>query len=83
MFQEYQGLRQFLSPLASHVQRLRGTTVKHMKTLEEETANLKRLLKATRKGDVAAVRALLDSGDVDVNRVDKVRDLRQTACSFV
>jgi hypothetical protein len=32
--------------------------------------NSKRLLRASGEGDVAAVRALLESGDVDVNVVD-------------
>jgi hypothetical protein len=36
----------------------------------EKKKNLKRLLKASEKGDVAAVRALLESGNVDVNGVD-------------
>jgi ankyrin repeat protein len=41
-----------------------------MGTLEEKKKeNLKRLLKASREGDVAAVRALLDSGNVDVHGV--------------
>jgi hypothetical protein len=38
-----------------------------MKTLEEKTQNLERLLKASEKGDVAAVNALLESGNVDIN----------------
>jgi hypothetical protein len=53
-----------------------------MKVLEEKT-NLRRLLEASEKGDVAAARELLESGNVDVNGVDdKVRllsSLRQTA----
>jgi hypothetical protein len=36
----------------------------------EKKKNLKRLLKASEKGDVAAVRALLESGNVDINEVD-------------
>jgi hypothetical protein len=41
-----------------------------METLDEKKKNLWRLLKASREGDVAAVRALLESGNVDVNGVD-------------
>jgi hypothetical protein len=41
-----------------------------METLEEKKKNLRRLLKASRDGDVAAVRALLESGNGDVNGVD-------------
>jgi hypothetical protein len=56
-----------------------------MKTLEEKTENLRRLVTGSKEGDVAAVRALLESGNVDVNGVDDgdwVRlfsALRQTA----
>jgi hypothetical protein len=54
-----------------------------VETLTEKEENQERLLKASREGDAAAVRALLESGDVDANGVDKVRlfsALRQTAC---
>jgi hypothetical protein len=52
-----------------------------METLKKKK-NLERLLKASEKGDVAAVRALLKRGNVDVNGGDGVRllsALRQTA----
>jgi hypothetical protein len=41
-----------------------------METLDEKMENLRRLLEASRVGDVAAVRALLESGNVDVDGVD-------------
>jgi hypothetical protein len=53
-----------------------------MELLEEKTKNLERLLKASREGDVAAVRALLERGSVDVNGANEVRllpVLRRTA----
>jgi hypothetical protein len=53
-----------------------------METLDEKMENLERLRSASYKGDVAAVRVLLEGGSVDVNGVDKVRLLsarRQTA----
>jgi hypothetical protein len=56
-----------------------------MEALEEKKKNLERLLKASREGDVAAVRALLENGSVDVNGGDKVRllsALRRTAADF-
>jgi hypothetical protein len=43
-----------------------------METLEEEKKNLMRLLKASEDGNVVAVRALLESENVDVNGVDVV-----------
>jgi hypothetical protein len=65
---------------------LRRPSATHMETPEEKTKNLLRLRKATIKGDAAAVRALLESGNVDVNGVeDWVRlcsALRQTARDF-
>jgi hypothetical protein len=49
----------------------------------ERLKNLERLVKASREGDVAAVRALLESGNVDVDGADDVvrllSALRQTA----
>jgi hypothetical protein len=48
----------------------------------EKTENTSNLLRASEEGDVAAVRALLESGNVDVNGVTWVRllsALRQTA----
>jgi hypothetical protein len=59
-----------------------------METLEEKKKNLKRLLWASEKGAVAAVRALLESGNVDVNGVHHdswvrlLSALRQTADGF-
>jgi hypothetical protein len=56
-----------------------------MESLEEKTKSLERLLKASREGDVAAVRALLERGSVDVNGANEVRllpVLRRTACGF-
>jgi hypothetical protein len=52
-----------------------------METLDEKTENQERLLKASEKGDVVVVRALLESGNVDVNGANEVRLLsarRQT-----
>jgi hypothetical protein len=51
----------------------RKGTPTHMEPLEEKTKNLERLLKASREGDVAAVRALLERGSVDVNGANEVR----------
>jgi hypothetical protein len=54
-----------------------------METLEEKT---KDLVGASYQGDVAAVRALLESGDVDVdgtaNEVQLRPALRPSACGF-
>jgi hypothetical protein len=52
----------------------------------EKKKNIRRLLEASRVGDVAAVRALLESGNVDVNGADEVRllsALRQTAARLL
>jgi hypothetical protein len=42
-----------------------------METLEETKKNLRRLWGASREDDVTAVRALLESGNVDVHGVDE------------
>jgi hypothetical protein len=56
-----------------------------MESLEAKEKNVERLLKASREGDVTAVRALLGNGNVDVNGANEVRllpDLRRTARGF-
>jgi hypothetical protein len=59
----------------------RRTSLKHMEALEEET-NLERLLEASYDGDVAAVRALLESGAVAVNGIaNKVRLIKFCSCA--
>jgi hypothetical protein len=53
-----------------------------MWTLWKKKKNLRRLSEASRVGDVTAARALLESGNMDVNWADEVRlfsALRQTA----
>jgi hypothetical protein len=53
-----------------------------MESLEEKTTNFDRLLKASREGDEAAVRELLENGNVDANGANEVRllpVLRRTA----
>jgi hypothetical protein len=51
-----------------------------METLEEDTG-LERLLEASYDGDVAAVRALLESGTVDVNGTAKKVRLISCFCA--
>jgi hypothetical protein len=57
-----------------------------METLEEKAKNLRSLLRASEEGDVATVRAVLESGYVDLNGVDDLvrllSALRQTAHGF-
>ena len=56
-----------------------------MESLEEKRRNLELLLKASREGDEAAVRELLENGNVDANGANEVRllpVLRRTARDF-
>jgi hypothetical protein len=65
------------------------STLTYINDLKLEKENPKRLLKASEKGDVAAVRALLDSGNADANGVFDghwvrlLSALRQTAASVL